>query len=112
MGLALITRNSRQSVDVVLKRHGLEFDVLITRDDGIFKPDPTPLLIACERLQVTPAQAWMIGDGRYDVEAGLAAGIPTVWLSHGKPRDFAAEPWRVATDLHELLHLLRDRSPD
>jgi beta-phosphoglucomutase-like phosphatase (HAD superfamily) len=47
---ALITRNSRLSAACVLQRHGLAFDVLITRDDGKFKPDPDPLLLACERL--------------------------------------------------------------
>lgn len=105
--LALITRNSRKSVDVVLKRHGLKIGVLVTRDDGIFKPDPQPLLLACQRLGAsTIADAWMIGDGRYDVEAGLAAGMKTVWLSHGRIRDFSAHPWKTVSDLHELLNVL------
>ena len=49
----------------------------------------------------------MIGDGQYDVEAGAAAFVRTVWVSHGKPRPFAAEPWRTVRDLHELTALLR-----
>ena len=50
----------------------------------------------------------MVGDGRYDVEAGLAAGIRTVWVSLGRsPRPFAAEPWRTVADLPELTDLLR-----
>lgn len=103
---ALITRNSRASVRTVLDRHGLDFEVLITREDGRFKPDPAPLLEACRRLGVGPAGAWMVGDGQYDVEAGLAAGVRTVWVSHGKPRPFAAEPWRTVLTLHELTELL------
>jgi HAD superfamily hydrolase (TIGR01509 family) len=106
--VALITRNSRRSVDVVLSRHGLSIEVVITRDDGMFKPDPRPLLVACERLNAARRDAWMIGDGRHDIEAGLAAGMKTVWLSHGRCRDFAAEPWRTVADLHELLNVLRD----
>jgi HAD superfamily hydrolase (TIGR01509 family) len=105
--LALITRNSRRSVDVVLERHGLRIDVLVTRDDGIFKPDPQPLFLACQRLGVSAvADAWMIGDSRYDVEAGLAAGMKSVWLSHGQTRDFPAQPWKIVSDLHELLNVL------
>jgi HAD superfamily hydrolase (TIGR01509 family) len=105
---ALITRNSRASVETVLARHALRFDVLVTREDGKFKPDPEPLLRACERLGVSTDDAWMVGDGQYDIEAGLAAGVRTVWLSHGREKPFAATLWRVARDLVELTGVLRD----
>jgi HAD superfamily hydrolase (TIGR01509 family) len=104
---ALITRNSRRSADAVLARHGLVLDVLITREDGRFKPDPHPLLEACRRLGLDPAQAWMVGDGQYDVEAGLAAGVHTVWISHGRPRPFTAEPSVIVRDLPQLLGMLK-----
>ena len=106
---ALITRNSRKSVASVLSRHGLSFDLLITREcaGGKYKPDPTPLLMACEQLAVAPDDAWMIGDSFHDVNAGLAAGIKTVWISHGKPRDFDNVPWREVRDLPGLLALLQ-----
>jgi HAD superfamily hydrolase (TIGR01549 family) len=111
--VALITRNRRRSVDVVLRRHGLHIDVLITRDDGLFKPDPAPLLAACTRLGVDDVgSAWMVGDGEYDVQAGLAAGTKTVWISHGRPRYFADVPWRVVNDLSELLNNLRSEVSD
>ncbi|HYO11179.1 MAG TPA: HAD family hydrolase [Tepidisphaeraceae bacterium] len=109
---ALITRNSRLSVRRVLERHGLALNVLIAREDARFKPDPQPLLVACERLGVAPAEAWMVGDGRYDVEAGLAAGVRTVWVSHGTDRPFQAEPWRTVRDLPGLLALLRQCDAD
>jgi HAD superfamily hydrolase (TIGR01549 family) len=104
---ALITRNSRISMETVLRRHTLSLDVLVTRQDPPYKPDPHPLKIACEKLRIAPADAWMVGDGWYDVQAGLAAQIKTVWLSHGKPRPFPHEPWREARDLLELLRILK-----
>ena len=106
---ALITRNSRRSVACVLGRHGLSFDVLITREcaNGKYKPDPTPLRMACAQLGVTPDEAWMIGDSYHDVNAGIAAGIRTVWISHGAARSFASEPWRTVRNLPELLELLQ-----
>src|SRR5881394_1430245 len=73
--VAVITRNSRSSVKTVCQKHGLNFELLITREDGKFKPDPAPLLEACRKLDVEKADVWMVGDGQYDVEAGLAAGI-------------------------------------
>jgi HAD superfamily hydrolase (TIGR01509 family) len=108
--MALITRNSRISAATVTARHGLCFDALITREDGPFKPDPYSLALACDRLGVKHDEAWMVGDGQYDVEAAIAAGIRAVWISHGKPRQFSAEPWLTVANLPELIELLRARS--
>jgi HAD superfamily hydrolase (TIGR01509 family) len=108
VGMAVITRNSRISVQTVCLKHGLDFGVLITREDGKFKPDPAPLLEACRRLNVAKEDVWMVGDGQYDVEAGLAAGITTVWVSHGQIKPFGAEPWRVVQGLQELTVMLKD----
>ena len=104
---ALITRNSRSSVDTVLARHGLAIDVLVSREDAAPKPDPQPLRLACRKLGVEESDAWMVGDAQYDVEAGLAAGIRTVWVSHGRERPFRATPWEIVGDLCELVNLLR-----
>ena len=106
IGTALITRNSRRSAEMVVARHGLEFDILVTREDGAFKPNPHPLRLACGKLAVGPHSAWMVGDGQYDVEAGTAAGIKTVWISHGRQRPFEAIPWREVRDLVQLRQML------
>jgi HAD superfamily hydrolase (TIGR01549 family) len=103
---ALITRNTRRSVATFLERHGLWFDLLITREDPPYKPDPHPLLLACRKLDVDPTDAWMIGDGPYDIEAAVAGGIKSVWISHNLPRPFAAEPWKTLADLCSLSELL------
>lgn len=103
---ALITRNSRISVETVLQRHALSISVLVSREDAAPKPDPAPLRLACQRLGITEAEAWMVGDGQYDVEAGNAAGIRTVWISHGRIRAFEVRPWREVRDLHELRRML------
>lgn len=104
---ALITRNSRRSVQTLIERHGLHVDFTVSRADAPHKPDPAGLRLACQRFGVAPHEAWMVGDGQYDVEAGLAAGITTVWVSHGQPRWFQAVPWRTAENLHDVADLLR-----
>jgi HAD superfamily hydrolase (TIGR01509 family) len=106
IGTALITRNSRQSVATVLTRHGLRLDCVIAREDGPIKPDPRPLLIACDRLGVDRQAAWMIGDGLHDIAAANAAQIRSVWISHRAERLFAAVPWKSTSDLIELMVLL------
>jgi HAD superfamily hydrolase (TIGR01549 family) len=107
MPAALITRNSRRSVEIVLERHRLRFDAIVAREDGPFKPSPVPLQLACRKLAVNETQAWMVGDGQYDVEAAAAAGMPSVWITHGRVKHFEANPWRHVRDLWELLDLLR-----
>ena len=102
IGRALITRNTRASVRTVFDRCGLHFDVAITREDGEYKPDPAPLRHACERLGVDPADAWMVGDWKYDIEAANNADMHAVWLSFGRERLFDAVPDRVVHDLLEL----------
>jgi len=107
IGTALVTRNSRGCAEHVLRKHKLTLDVLITRDDPPFKPDPRSILRACEKLNVETSNVWMIGDGIHDIEAGTAAGVRTVWLGLGrKQRPFAAVPWRVAENLAEVTQML------
>jgi len=106
IGTALITRNSRQSVTTVLFRHGLRLNCVLAREDGPIKPDPQPLLTACDRLGVMPKTAWMIGDGLHDIEAANAAQIRSVWISHRSERSFAATPWKSVSDLIELMAML------
>ena len=105
---AIITRNSRASLATVCARHGLPACVTVARDDAAHKPDPAPLHLACARLGRPAGSAWMVGDGQFDVEAGRAAGMTTVWLTLGRPaRPFAAEPTASVRALPELLDLLK-----
>ena len=41
------------------------------------KPDPEPLLLACQQTGCTAAEAIYLGDHARDIEAGRAAGMPT-----------------------------------
>jgi N-acetyl-D-muramate 6-phosphate phosphatase len=47
------------------------------------KPDPAPVLLACERAGVEPAHCLFVGDDRRDIQAGAAAGLYTVAVSWG-----------------------------
>ncbi len=104
--VALITRNRRDSVETFLRRHPLPIEVRITREDGPHKPDPYALLLACRQLEVAPGECWMVGDGQFDVEAGINAGMRSIWVSWDRERTFAAEPWRTVRDLVELHDLM------
>lgn len=71
------------------------------------KPDPAPLLLACERVGVPAADCVYVGDDARDVLAAQAAGMPAVaamWgyhEDHEDPRAWGAE--RAAADGRALL---------
>lgn len=47
------------------------------------KPDPAPLLYACERFGVAPHEMLMIGDSLNDAQAARAAGCPVFCVPYG-----------------------------
>ena len=47
------------------------------------KPDPLPLLKACEALGSLPARTLMVGDSANDARAARAAGCPVLLVSYG-----------------------------
>jgi len=104
----LMTRNSRRSVDVVLARHGLAFELIWTRGDGPMKPSPEPILEICRRLNTDPCRSWAVGDFHYDILCGAAAGSRTVLFLNDPeaPPDWAAEADEVICNLIELLDFL------
>jgi phosphoglycolate phosphatase len=42
------------------------------------KPDPAPLLFACQQIKVAPEQCYYVGDALRDIQAGNAAKMTTV----------------------------------
>lgn len=84
--IALVTSKS----DVELAAFLLRFEpaplvgtAVTATDVARGKPDPEGVLLACRRLGVAPERAVFIGDSRYDVLAGRAAGTTTVGLLYG-----------------------------
>ena len=47
------------------------------------KPDPESALLACQRLNVDPAKAVMIGDSVYDLRCARGAGVACIAAAYG-----------------------------
>jgi phosphoglycolate phosphatase len=83
---AVVTNKQHRFAAALLQRLGLSgwIDVVIGGDTCVRrKPDPQPLLFACESLRVAPFESLMVGDSVNDVQAARAAGIPVVCVSYG-----------------------------
>lgn len=109
----LVTNNSRESAEGVLRAHPLPFDLVWTREDGSLKPEAEAFLGPLRRLGIPPEEAAVVGDSHLDLQAAYGAGIGLVILV--EPRDwmrrFFPEKARFfeAQDLWEVHKLLSQR---
>ncbi len=106
---------------VTSKRHfmaerGLEvtgianfFEILIGSDDcEKHKPDPGPILYACDLMHTNPEKCVYVGDSPYDIQAGNSAGCTTVavlWGMFPEAELLAMHPDFVCPDIDSLVKL-------
>jgi phosphoglycolate phosphatase len=84
--MACVTNKPARFSQPILAHFGLQaiMPVLVGGDTlAVRKPDPAPLLLACEQLGVAVANTVMVGDSVNDVEAARAAGMPVACVSYG-----------------------------
>ena len=84
--LACVTNKPAAFARPLLQAKGLEgfFSEVFGGDSfARKKPDPLPLLKACEALGTRPARTLMIGDSSNDATAARAAGCPVVLVTYG-----------------------------
>ena len=96
--LGVLTRNARELALITLEASGLApffapQDVL-GRDNAAHKPDPDGLLQLARAWEVEPSQMVMVGDYRFDLDCGRAAGSKTVLVN------VPENPWPELTDWH------------
>ena len=106
--VALLTRNSRESMQKVIGKFDLQFDLTWSREDGPIKPEPDGVLRACDTLAVAPEQTACVGDFQYDLVAANAAGTVSILFApdqRQKPQ-FADLADHVITKLAQLPALL------
>lgn len=74
------------------------------------KPDPAPLLHACELANIDPQASIYVGDASRDIEAGRAAGMSTIAAGYGYiTADDDPERWgadAIASDTEELAQIV------
>lgn len=106
--IAILTRNRRVNVDLILGKFGIEVDALRTRDDGAIKPSAEPVLSLCAELQADPTHSWMVGDFLFDIQSGQAAGTKTVLMIGDRERpEFANQADHVIRHLPDLLPIVK-----
>ena len=74
------------------------------------KPDPEPLLLACQQMGCLPGETIYVGDHLRDIDCGRNAGVPTVAAAYGYiAEDDDAAAWRadyIVQQADELIDIL------
>jgi phosphoglycolate phosphatase len=110
--IACITNKAEQFTVPLLKDTGLfDYFELILSGDTLpkRKPDPLPLLHACEVFGIKPAELLLIGDSLNDTQAARAAGCPVFCVPYGYNRGRPVAELdldAVVPSLHEASRLL------
>jgi len=85
--LGIVTNRIKEGVYEVPELAKLEkyFKSVVSYQDTInHKPHPEPLLVAAQRLNISPSEAVYIGDVENDIIAGKAAGMKVIIYSQNQ----------------------------
>jgi hydrogenase expression/formation protein HypE len=113
ISLGIHTRNSLQAVQKALGKIRIarmeDFKAILTRDDCLPKPHPDGVIKASLLMGVPISQLMVVGDFRFDIIAGKAAGACTVLLTNRKNSGMASgdpKPDHVINHIEEILNLI------
>jgi N-acetyl-D-muramate 6-phosphate phosphatase len=108
----IVTNKASRLTDVLVPLIGLQDAGCIVSGDTTphAKPHPAPLLEAARCLALAPTDCWYVGDDLRDIQAGRAAGMPTIAAGWGycgliEPTSWEAD--HLAVQPLELIDLLR-----
>ena len=94
----IVTNKVARFTDVLVPKIGLQHAACVISGDTTphAKPHPAPLLEAAQRLGLAPEECWYVGDDLRDIQAGHAAGMPTIaagwgYCGHTEPVAWGAD---------------------
>lgn len=76
---ALVTLQGKTIVEAILKKYGFSFEVVVTREDALFRVDQ--LTKAIERLEVNASNVLFVGNTDGDADAAAKLGCQFIRIS-------------------------------
>jgi len=105
MKTAIVTRNTQDSVGIILEKFHLQIDCIVTRESAPPKPSKEPVIRVCECMGLNPHEVVFLGDYEFDMLAGKRAGVVTILLRSSK--QFTSENADLEIDcITELVQML------
>ena len=100
--VALVSNNSRENVEYLLHKFHLSFDLVLSRESGLWKPSGAPFHAVLKELKLDREECCVIGDTFFDIEAAKDAGIDKVFILNEDREKFAGTPAEIFVDVKEL----------
>jgi phosphoglycolate phosphatase len=107
----IVTNKPARYTDALLPLIGLQQTACSISGDTTphAKPHPEPLFEAARRLHLSPSDCWYVGDDLRDIQAGKAAGMPSIAAGWGycgmtEPQAWTAD--HIAAKPGDIVELL------
>jgi pyrophosphatase PpaX len=111
--LGIVTAKRRATVDLAFANVpvGHLFETVVGGDETErHKPDPAPLLLAAQRMNVNPDDCAYVGDSPFDMRAAKAAGMHAVAVTwggiHAREALEREQPDAIVDEAEDLLDVL------
>lgn len=99
---ALVTNNSRQNVCYLLRKFNLKFDLVVSRESGLWKPSGDPFLSVLKKLKIKREEAGVVGDSHFDVKAAQEAGISKIFILNKDKERFSSSEAEIFSTVGKL----------
>ena len=105
----IVTNKAARFTDALVPQIGLQHaNCVISGDTTPYsKPHPEPLFEAARRLVMQPQDCWYVGDDLRDIQAGRAAGMPTIAAAWGYCGQTEPTTWEADALVDSPLQLLQ-----
>ncbi len=111
ISIGILTRNRHQNAMAVARKHNLQFDIVVGREQGPVKPDAFGVLHICEHLGVKACETLMVGDYLFDLQCAKAAGATAVLLkNHSEAEEFAQYADFTIEKIDEVLQIIERKN--
>jgi HAD superfamily hydrolase (TIGR01509 family) len=109
--IGVLTRNKRSNAIAIARKHELQFDIVIGREEGPVKPDAFGVLQLCKQFGVKPEETLLVGDYLFDLLCAKAAGAVAVLLAnHSKAGEFTEYADFCIKNISEILEIIENKN--
>ena len=106
--IGVLTRNQKDNVYAIARKHNLHFDAVVGREDGPVKPDEFGVLYLCRQFGVKPQETMLVGDYLFDLLCAKKAGAYAVLLAnHEKADEFAEHADFCIKNISQVLEIIQ-----